>query len=383
MKFDKVIKIIFILICISFIIIPLIKTDYTGGKKSSTEKRILAVGLGALFDEKKDNFSVTKWIGDNIGFRDYMVNMKSNLNYNIMNTSPTKRVDIGRDGWLFYTVDDNLKIASGKYPLDNKIIDNISTNMYKCQQKIESMGIKFVTSIAPSKVSIYPEYIKGINKIADITPIDMVRDKINPSVNFIDIKKDIIKYKQKNPENLLYWKGDTHWTGLTGYIGYLSILDKINELYKNDGIKINPVEVGYKKISIDSGDLVTMFGKIKPKNISSDYLIPYIKNKTSIGDETLKDELIKQFNINKSSVMCSINKKANNNKTILLLGDSFSIPLFPYLQQNFYKVIFIRHKMINNKIIDFIKPDIFIILHTERYTNKYYKEHLVNCVNLK
>lgn len=381
MKFDKMIKILFILFCLLFIIIPLIKTDYIGGKKSSTENRHLAVGLGALFDDKKDNFNITKWISDNIGFRDYMINIKSYLNYNIMNISPTKLVVIGKEGWLFYTGDNNLEIASGKYPLDNKTLENISVSMYKCQQNLERYGIKFITTIGPSKATIYPEFIKGINKITDITPIDIVRDKINSSIHFIDIKKDIIMYKKANPENLLYWKGDTHWTQLSGYIGYLAILNKINNLYKNENITIHPAQVVYKNMSKNSGDLVHMFGKVKPKNIEYNYYIPTVVGKTYKQDESKKNDLIR-FVKNKKFLQYYINEKAGNRQTLLIFGDSFLEAMLPFISQSFYKTVFFRY-YINNDIIDIVQPDIVLILNTERSTSSSYLTSLAKCAELK
>lgn len=379
MKFDKVIKIIFILICISFIIIPLIKTDYIGGKKSNTENRMLADGLGALFNEKKDNFSVTKWIDDNIGFRNYMLYAKSYLNYNIMNISPVTKVAIGKDGWLFYTLENNLLIPTGKFPLDNKSIDNITYNMYKCQQNLENMGIKFITTIAPAKTSIYPEYIKGLNKISDTTPADIIRNNIMAGTNFVDIKSRLIDYKLKYPDDLLYYKGDTHWTGLGGYIGYLSILDKINNALKNDNISIKVAEIVYKKRTGYTGDIINMLGGIKPHNIAYDYNIPYIDSPNYKKNDDGKKELIKYTKLKENNIDYFINEKSDNKKTILILGDSFRIAMKDFFAESFYKTIVLGHGIISQELINNIKPDVVLILNTERYTNAIYRYGLSKC----
>lgn len=123
----KKMKIIFILCFIIMISIPMMCVNRIQGKVSETEKRTLAQfpnfineGDGKFNHNFPQEFN--SWINDNIGFREFFGKINAKINYNLMESSPSNSVHIGKDGWLFYTNDNNIEIASGEYLLDEKIL---------------------------------------------------------------------------------------------------------------------------------------------------------------------------------------------------------------------------------------------------------------------
>ena len=79
-------KITFIIICILSIIIPLIFTDYEGGKSNNLDNRVMAKGPVAFFKDGSE-VDITKWINDNIGFRTTMLGIKGYIEYHFLHKS--------------------------------------------------------------------------------------------------------------------------------------------------------------------------------------------------------------------------------------------------------------------------------------------------------
>lgn len=164
----KKMKIIFILCFIIMISIPMMCVNRIQGKVSETEKRTLAQfpnfineGDGKFNHNFPQEFN--SWINDNIGFREFFGKINAKINYNLMESSPSNSVHIGKDGWLFYTNDNNIEIASGEYLLDEKILLEIKNEQEAIQKALAKKGIEYVLVLTPSKASIYPEEIKGAN----------------------------------------------------------------------------------------------------------------------------------------------------------------------------------------------------------------------------
>ncbi len=224
---NKIIKLLFIIIASLFVIIPLFFTDFKGGEISETEKRKLALGPLQYKDNITD-FKISQWINDNIGLRKEMIKYKTYIEYFILHKSPTSKVEIGKDGFLFYTAADNMKIPNGTYPLDDYTLRVIKKQLIMIQDIIGKYGIELAVVIAPSKVSIYPEYVRYHNYTRIDTPHDIVGKYISDKINFINLKDVLYIEKEKNDE-LLYFKTDTHWNPYGAYIAYQAILDNFKE----------------------------------------------------------------------------------------------------------------------------------------------------------
>ena len=157
-----------IAIFILLIGLPVITLRWVGGDYSAAEKRILAPMPTLLQDDGSLNINarseIKDWFGDHIGFRDEFVFVNSYIRYNFFHQSPSAQVHIGKDGWFYYTLDNNLEIAIGAYPLSDETLAAILQNHLAVQKKLQAKGIDYVIVLPTSKVSIYPEYMRTIVK---------------------------------------------------------------------------------------------------------------------------------------------------------------------------------------------------------------------------
>lgn len=346
--------------------LPFVFSDKKGGKVSLTENRTLATfpDFSSIHGLRS---GLENWINDNVGFREQFSKMNVFLNYNLFHTSPTEKVIIGKNGWFFYTPDNNIDIARGTYPLTQEMLENIKSNQEKIQSELKKRGIEYVLVLTPSKTSIYPEMINGCDCSTRQTPIDIVTDylKKNTTINVINTKPALLEAKK---DETVFFKTDTHWNYEGAYIGYKTLAQN---LYQNGFISVPPISVE-KVLDTHKGEFSAMMGDVD--------LLPAERiNVTKINNpkavEVVDENLLNA--ISEEQAEHNFNPYGNHfyentslpDKKILMYGDSFfggwNIPQL--MAENCSNLNFIWSDYVKNNTVQMTKPDIVIYERTERY----------------
>jgi alginate O-acetyltransferase complex protein AlgJ len=352
------------------ILIPVIFSNKVGGEISEIENRYLAKFPVVFTDGMKlsphINSDLNNWIEDNVGFRLQIQKILANLDYKIFHVSPSSKVLVGKDGWFYYTGDNNLSIAMGGFPLSDELLRAMAYNQTRIQMALRKEGIAYVIVLIPSKVSIYPEYIKGGQFIVQETPIDIVTNYLrkNTTIPVINTKKDLLSEKTSEQ---VFFKTDTHWNEVGAYVGYRSV---ISNLVERGIIQSGPVNVIYSPSNY-KGEFSAMMGDAallppEPYKVAKIIAPNAIKNQEGESYAKMID-IIKQDNTILGYYNFQ-NPKAEN-KRALIYGDSFffleNIPIL--FAENFSNLDLIRSDSIREKIIEQLKPDLVILERTERY----------------
>ena len=372
MNFKKTVNIILVLIFFLLILIPLLKVNLATGKISDAENRTLA-SFPKIIDpmtRKIKGSGIRKefesWINDNIGFRDFLVKLNAYISVYYFNTSPNNEVKIGKNGWYFYTLDNNIEIANGTFPLTENDLLEIKEAQELIQQGLKEKGIEYVLVLTPSKTSMYPENIAGISKYVKETPIDIVTKYLreNTTINVINTKDDLINAKK---EDLVYLKTDTHWNDEGAYLAYKSIISKISNynFFNKQEVYIT------KKEGTRKGQFSSMMGNVNllpPEPVENLYLSN--SNTNSYNDNELLKMIEKYQSVNLvlSATKFLFNNNIHNGK-IIIFGDSFfaGYIIIELLAEHFQKTFFINSNYISNNLLSEIMPNIVIYERTERY----------------
>ncbi len=175
--------------------------------------------MGDLRNYNK-NFEI--YFNDHYGFRSYLVRLNSFLHLTAFNTSPTRRVIIGEQGWLWY--DDprdgvNLKDFYGGTNFNAEELKRIKDNILHMHKELQKIKIHFLLVVAPNKHTIYPEYLPAnIQQLRGrITQLDQVTQVLNNSgVDFIDLRSKLLTEKERTTYPL-YYRTDTHWNNIGAF----------------------------------------------------------------------------------------------------------------------------------------------------------------------
>ena len=310
--------------------------------------------------------------------------------YNIFNISlEPSNVVAGKDGFLFLGNKHSNIIhhTNGTYDITEEMAIDWVKRLKELQHSIESRGVKFVFVIAPNKHTIYNEKLPNWIKYKRSLTNRVVSNAKKESINILDLRDDLNKYKNRDKDKLLYNKVGTHWNSYGASIGYESTINFLNNNYNISLMKPNyRIDNNFK--GKDKG--LIYFLKIQ------DYYINYPENEykyvfhsenivchgnidkptKKLGQCIMKKNPI--VNINRHAQYI-INHSSTNKKKLLWLCDSYADANSRIYNATFEYIWKFYHSHLHGKalsgFIDKNKPDVIIYQIVER---GFYDKHLVN-----
>lgn len=364
------IRIVFIVIAMAILVMPLLFINKEKNAISEREKRALKAFPETWTDTKDFTEQFTGWLNDNIGFRDQLLTLRTEIMFNLLGIVTGESVHKGEDDWYFYTLDENLRIATGEYTLNEDTLRAILENHLAIRDKLADRGIEYVIILPTSKVSIYPEYLGfGQNDIRE-TPVDIVADYIesNSDLRVVKLKQALIDEKKNHQ---IYFKHDTHWNQRGAYCAYRKIISDLN----NWGlIGTSPIEVNFVE-----GEYIGEFGAM----LGDPMLLGM--EKTDVMDtgsfHAQKVQNDKYFALENVLTARGFsypwyyykNDNLSAEPSVMFYGDSMfgSWNATEALAENFSELCYIWSNDIFSDAIDVFEPDIVIFEMTERYLNQF------------
>ena len=305
---------------------------------------------------------------DHVPFKNALVNFYNLIDTEFFQTTKIGDVVIGEDNWLFY-----LPSKDG----ENAMADYQKTNVYSLEQsaetaaKIEKVRDWFLDNgvgqfhyyVAPSKETIYSEYMPDKPEVIGVGDSRMETFarymKENSDVEFDFLADYLEKYSEKYQ---LFRKYDTHMNNLGGYITN----EKIVEDLTGECLPIGAIQV-MMGTNPCRGDLSRMIGRYKELDDDREYGLDHfhdgvrykVRKEKSEGGE----EILKVFKSNSS-----------NEKTLMVIGDSFRLRLEKYMPYRYQKTVFVRIDDFNQELLEKYMPDDVILITVER--DQRYMENL-------
>lgn len=303
---------------------------------------------------KKFPKNFDQYYNDNFGLREPILFFAKNSG--LQKSSMNKRYVSGLDNWLFLTQENSLKNPLGSNLLSKKELENVYNTLMENWDLCKKKNIDYLFVIAPSKYSIYPEYLPKF--ISDIykkkgmiaTNTDQILKFIKkkaPNFPILDLRPALINAKKKKGDNFLYYKADTHWNGLGIEAGY----KELKKVLKNN-FQINLSNASYNifKKEIDGGDLSNMSG------IKHRYFTSLIKVKDH-------STLIKKDRMSKYELEFFINNKSGYKKSAFIQHDSFFDHDMKSLIKNSFRRSSFAHKYSTCSILDKDIGNSSIVIH--------------------
>lgn len=366
----KIIKNVFIVFVMFILLIPVIFINGKENIVSETENRYLSnwptANLGT--EEWKNQFE--SWLEDRIAFRDKFLNIRSWILYKGFNVVSSDKVISGKEGWLFYTLENNIEISRGEFPLNEEILKEIAEVQQGISDYYKSLGKTYAIVLTPSKVSIYPEKLYGNYSITR-TPSEIVYDYLTEHTDVIVINPKDYLISAKD-EGQTHWKTDTHWTSFGSYQGYKAIIDTLNSV----GI-IDCEVIDVKRITESRDtDLISMLGLKGVIQENSD-AIRFESTSMQVTSGHYYESILNICN-NSKVLECVMyeNSQIDNDLKVLIYGNSQFKKEFQMLQllsENFSNVIYCHQSPFLKPSYDvdsIVDPDIVLLGVGERFLNQ-------------
>ena len=300
----------------------------------------------------------TAFFNDSLQFRNNLIQLNSWIDYFLFKRSASNDVIVGDNGWLFYSKvadGDPIRCYKGTNLYSEEGLEAIAQNLIKQRDFLKEQGKEFAILIVPNKERIYPEYMpEKYGKVpADNYGVLQIYHYLseNTDLNVVYPYDELMDAKDKVSENIWY-KTDTHWNFIGGYVGASALLEKLGI----DMPKINDDEMSICEDDEFSGDLAGLLNLSKQlKNSDLEYSIEgYPLNN--------REELEWDYN-------GVIRYRATNAdpRKLFLIRDSFGSQMALYMGSQFSESVFRNRFSYTYEDILEYDPDIVIYETVERY----------------
>jgi alginate O-acetyltransferase complex protein AlgJ len=160
------------------------------------------------FPKKFDAF-----FGDNFGFRQALIRLDSKVSLALLGRSPSDRVLIGKDGWLYFAGEHSIELYQNALPLSESDLAVMRQRIAGRRDRLAAKGIGYAFVIAPDKHTIYPEFMPGgLPRKARPSQYSQTMEMAEAAhLPVGDLRPDLRAAKGLG---LLYRRDDTHWNDL-------------------------------------------------------------------------------------------------------------------------------------------------------------------------
>jgi hypothetical protein len=373
-KATRNVNVIFIVVFAALLLFPAVLID-TKGTVSEEEHRKLAEFPSIRTEDGQGNdrwqTEFSDYLYDRIGWRRPFISTASAIKLGAFRLSPNEMVHVGRDGWYFYTYENNIEIGRGAYLFSDDWLSIMAENQQDLRNYYREKGVPYYFMPVPGKPSVYPEFIGGGDFAPGLTLIDQVTQTLREKtdVPVVEVKDALLRNKEKGR---LFLKQDFHWDALGSYSAYACILEEMNAGGTLKGAA--PVSMRVEEADYGPGEVGGYFGNILPDEIAPDVIWERHSRQVTQGDYYDRiGELCRDADVPSRVQDHEIEILENPDAaygTLLLYGDSQSLiarklPL--YLAEHFQTVVRIGKMDGPYAPLDaFVQPDAVLFERIER-----------------
>ena len=365
----KIYNILFVVMFMTIISLPLIKTNWTSGGISEDENRYLAEAPKLMVEGKfNDKFTadVETWFMDHMGYRKELIDYNAKMQYEVFDKMlSNSNYYLGRYGDVNYATDAMIMDYAHLNLRDESEVVKIGNSYQKVSDWLGEKGIQFYYVQCWDKHSIYPEqFMASVNQIGDISKTDQVIAYLreNTTVKVLSLKETLLENKNEY-EVYSNWGDPTHWTERGAYVGYKYIMQGINK-YNDNRYKV--LDEDDYNISISDKGIV-LNGFIHEEDMLESFSIK--EPMASMVDISIMDKYSEDRRHSAWE-----NPNVDNDSKLLLVCDSYIDSfIIEDIAESFSQVWLIwgDYTMDMENIVEMYDPDIVIYECAERVDRSY------------
>lgn len=296
---------------------------------------------------------------DHFGLREALLFWHNRIKVGI-GVSPLSKVIVGRDGWLFYRPDHSQATPS-----------ILRQQWQQRRRQLAASGIPYLVAVVPDKRTIYPEHLPAglADQSACCYQRALTHLQHHTHLPVVDLRRFLLAAKNTDR---LYFKTDSHWNFAGANVAQHAILTHAAEQLP----LLRPVLYPQARLRwsvAEGGDLARMLGlaqqypESRPALSLSSKILPCIR-KQALRPDSPNDILNSPLLDFPDALFFT--ECPGLPYRILVIRDSFSGFLQPYISQHFGSVTYLWHTLAIEPIIRRLtssnRPDLVIEQITER-----------------
>jgi hypothetical protein len=296
------------------------------------------------------------YVTDHFPVRPHLIAALNRLRM-LVGVSGSKRVIVGRDGWLFFDDDTHMGAARGDPPMTALEIRSWLAFMAGRTEALQARGIPYLVVAAPVKEIIYPQFGPGWYRgPSDGRPTIALPKLVSAAGvgEVLYLGPNVAEATRRGLKT--YSRHDTHWTGHGAYAGYVGLMRKLHAMGVTDGPRpVSDFELMGGDPKARPHDLAQMPGTASFVHID----FPYIDNPKGLAKIHVTFLSDKQD----PTAPQVIDTGEVGKPVLLMTRDSFSYELLPMMLPHFSRIVLAHNQdgPWRPDLIERFKPDVVIL----------------------
>jgi hypothetical protein len=291
------------------------------------------------------------WFTDHFAFRKYLVQWFGESRYFWLGVSPSPSVVLGKDGFLFFGIDESIDDYANVRPFTEREIANWRDAIVRLRDWCERRGMAYVFTIAPDKYLVYPEeFPESVHRIGPTSRSDELYSALSDTRVVADIRPVLSHAKA---QERLYYLTDTHWNDRGAFAAYQTIINAVHA--QNPRVPAAWPRSDFEPVSkeIEGQDLAGMMG------------LTYVLHEdalTLVPKRPRLARIIEPIGANpRESIGRLITEIPGSTlPRAVVFRDSFTNGLVPYLSEHFSRVVYLWQNDVDADVIESEHPDVVI-----------------------
>jgi hypothetical protein len=324
-----------------------------------------ASALSLLVDHRSE---LSGYVRDHFGLRHTFVRWHNRFKLWAFGKSPVPRVIVGRDGWLFRGEHSVLDDYRPMNALPDYLVERWRRPIHELRELLDERGIPLLVVVAPSKQTIYPEFLPdGVRSFEQSPRVDQMLEQLSrPAPLAVADLRSVVREAKRRHRT--FDRTDTHWNELGAYAGYVAIVEKLSAWLPQ--LEPRPLsDFRIDRVDEPGGDLarmLTMGDIFREESLS---LVPLSPRRSSVV------ELERPFETPPTKGDTSFIQDGPDLPRAVIFHDSFANRLIPLLAEHFSRLD-CRHLRSRRggrwdlaedlEVIDAARPDVVIWEIAER-----------------
>ena len=297
------------------------------------------------------------YVADHFGVRPHLIGALNRVRM-LVGVSGSKRVIVGRDGWLFFDDDTHLGAARGDPPMTGPQVRAWLMALAAQTEFVQAHGAHYLVVTPPAKETIYPDHGPAWYAGPNPNRPTLVLPRLAQASGAGEVLYLYPRIAQATKAGQkTFSRHDTHWSGYGAYAGYVGLMTRLRAL----GLMADaprPLS-DFRKIDLAPNgsprDLALMLGVASLVHI--DY--PHLDNPAG-EDKIAKSYLSARTDWTGPQV---IDTGEVGKPVLMMVRDSFSNALVPFLYSHFSRIVLTHNAdgFWRPDMIERFKPDIVIL----------------------
>lgn len=376
-KHDKIRIILFL--CL--IMLPqILYVGIKGRIRTSTDEGRALASMPGILDTpvRKYPSELTGYFNDHIPFRRQMKIGWANLQYMVFDEVEGsvllgKNDGSKRTAWLFFQPKagedtDPILDAQGITRYTDEDMNNMYSQIDASEKAAQAQGFELYYMVAPNKEDVYfTKMPDSIRKMNDVTKTEQFVDFLRNEKGYDKYVYPLSELKEAGREIRTYFRQDTHWNSYGAYIGYKTLMQKMEPEQADFVNKVSVSEAQDHVVDDEMIDFTDSAGEDLQRFTGIRGIFLDADPQVSYHEELSPEENRTPGARSGTAFIESVCEKAPVDETLMVISDSYRLAMASYLEKTFKHCVIMHRGDYEPGMLDQYEPDKVLVLTLERY----------------